>query len=409
MFHTYVFTEMPYPFLPPASMMASNRTDVPNSFYDPDAGYELYKKYLDIYAAADELGLDVMVNEHHTTATCTDAIATIPMAILARETKRARLLTLGNPVANRPDPVRVAEEMAMIDVISGGRTDIGFVRGVPQEIVATNSTAVDSRPRFWEAVDLIMKAFTTHDGPFNWEGEYFHHRNVNLWPRPYQTPHPPIWSPTTSASSAPMLAERQMTVACLGVGSVAAAGIFGAYRQRSAELGIEPPLSKFAYSPLLFVGDTDEEGYREAEKVKLWFREGARASLQYIDPPGYLPPEARAKILRSKAQGRRPSQPLGSSPHPTVADVVTIPVEELTKGGFVMAGNPDTVFNQLRDFFDAVGGFGNLLPMVQYWTMSTELTMKSMERFARDVLPRFVEEVYLPTLRGDREIRTVAA
>jgi alkanesulfonate monooxygenase SsuD/methylene tetrahydromethanopterin reductase-like flavin-dependent oxidoreductase (luciferase family) len=408
-FHTYVFTELPYPFLPPASMMPSNRTDVPNSFYDPDAGHELYKKYLDIYAAADELGLDVMVDEHHTTATCTDAIATIPMAILARETKRARILTLGNPVANRPDPVRVAEEMAMIDVISGGRTDIGFVRGVPQESVATNSTAVDSRPRFWEAVDLIMKAFTTHDGPFNWEGEYFHHRNVNLWPRPYQTPHPPIWSPTTSASSSPTLAERQMTVACLGVGSTAAAGIFGAYRQRSAELGIDPPLSKFAYSPLLFVGDTDEEGYREAEKVKLWFREGARASLQYIDPPGYLPPEARAKILRSKAQGRRPSQPLGSSPHPTVADVVSIPVEELTKGGFVMAGNPDTVFHQLRDFFDAVGGFGNLLPMVQYWTMSTDLTVKSMERFARDVLPRFLEEVYLPTLRGDREIRAVAA
>jgi alkanesulfonate monooxygenase SsuD/methylene tetrahydromethanopterin reductase-like flavin-dependent oxidoreductase (luciferase family) len=282
-FHAYVFTEMPYPFLPPASMMPSNRTDVPNSFYDPDAGHELYKKYLDIYAAADELGLDVMVNEHHTTATCTDAIATIPMAILARETKRARILTLGNPVANRPDPVRVAEEMAMIDVISGGRTDIGFVRGVPQEIVATNSTAVDSRPRFWEAVDLIMKAFTTHDGPFDWEGEYFHHRNVNLWPRPYQTPHPPIWSPTTSASSSPTLAERQMTVACLGVGSTAAAGIFGAYRQRSAELGIDPPLSEFAYSPLLFVGDTDEEGYREAEKVKLWFREGARV------PPVHRP------------------------------------------------------------------------------------------------------------------------
>lgn len=56
-----------------------------------------------------------------------------------------------------------------------------------------------------------------------------------------------------------------------------------------------------------------------------------------------------------------------------------------------------------------MGGFGNLLPMVQYWTMSTDLTVKSMERFARDVLPRFLEEVYLPTLRGDREIRAVAA
>jgi alkanesulfonate monooxygenase SsuD/methylene tetrahydromethanopterin reductase-like flavin-dependent oxidoreductase (luciferase family) len=409
MFHTYVFTEMPYPYLPPAAMMANNRISVPNSYYDPDTGYELYKKYLDIYAAADELGLDVMVNEHHTTATCTDSITTIPMAILARETKRARILTLGNPLSHRPDPVRVAEEMAMIDVISGGRTDIGFVRGVPQEVIAVNSTAIDMRDRFWESVDLIMKAFTTHDGPFNWEGEYFHHRNVNLWPRPFQTPHPPIWSPTTGAASAPALAERQMTVATLSVGTQGCADIFSAYRKRSAELGIDPPLSKFAYSVQLFVGDTDEEAYREAEKVKLWYREAGRHHFQYTDPPGYLPPEVRAKVLRSKAQGRTPSPPLGPPPAPTMAEVINKPVEELTKGGFMMAGNPDTVFNQLRDFFDAVGGMGNLLPMVQYWTMSYDLTLKSMQRLAQDVLPRFVEEVYLPTLRGEREVRSIAA
>jgi alkanesulfonate monooxygenase SsuD/methylene tetrahydromethanopterin reductase-like flavin-dependent oxidoreductase (luciferase family) len=409
MFHTYVFTEMPYPYLPPAALMPNNRISVPNSYYDPDTGYQLYNKYLDIYTAADGLGLDVMVNEHHTTATCTDAITTIPMAILARETKRARILTLGNPVAHRPDPVRVAEEMAMIDVISGGRTDIGFVRGVPQEVIAVNSTAVDMRDRFWEAVDLIMKAFTTHDGPFNWEGEHFHHRNVNLWPRPYQTPHPPIWSPTTGAASAPALAERQMTVATLSVGTQGCADIFGAYRKRSAELGIDPPLSKFAYSVQMFVGDTDEEAYREAEKVKLWYREAGRHHFQYTDPPGYLPPEVRAKVLRSKAQGRTPSPPLGPPPAPTMAEVVNKPVQELTTGGFMMAGNPDTVFYQLRDFFDAVGGLGNLIPMVQYWTMSYESTVKSMQRLAEDVLPRFVEEVYLPTLKGDREVRSIAA
>jgi alkanesulfonate monooxygenase SsuD/methylene tetrahydromethanopterin reductase-like flavin-dependent oxidoreductase (luciferase family) len=409
MFHTYVFTEMPYPYLPPAHLMPSNRISVPNSYYDPDAGYELYKKYFDIYAAADELGLDVMVNEHHTTATCTNAATTVGMAIVARETKRARILTLGNPLSHRPDPVRVAEEMAMIDVISGGRADVGFVRGVPQEVIAVNSSAVDMRDRFWEAVDLVMKAFTTHDGPFNWEGRYFHHRNVNLWPRPYQTPHPPIWSPTTGAASAPMLAERQMTVATLSVGTRGAADIFAAYRKRSAELGIDPPLSKFAYSVQLFVGDTDEEAYREAEKVKLWFREAGRHPFQFTDPPGYLPPEVRAKVLKAKANGRAPAPPLGPPPAPTMAEVIAKPVQELTKGGFMMAGNPDTVFNQLRTFFDAVGGFGNLLPMVQYWTMSYDLTLKSMQRLANDVLPRFVEEVYLPTLRGEREVRSVAA
>jgi alkanesulfonate monooxygenase SsuD/methylene tetrahydromethanopterin reductase-like flavin-dependent oxidoreductase (luciferase family) len=88
-----------------------------------------------------------------------------------------------------------------------------------------------------------------------------------------------------------------------------------------------------------------------------------------------------------------------------MAEVVSTPVQELTKGGFMMAGNPDTVFEQMRDFFDAVGGLGNLLPMVQYSTMSYDLTLKSMERLANDVLPRFIAEVYEPTVRGERETR----
>lgn len=405
MFHTYVFTEMPYPFLPPEEIFPSNRIDVPNSYYDPDAGYELYKKYYDIYAATDELGLDIMVNEHHTTATCTNAVTPLSMAILARETKRARILTLGNPVAHRPDPVRIAEEMATVDVISGGRADVGFVKGVPQESIAVNSSAVDAKSRFWEAVDLIMKAFTTHDGPFSWEGEHYHHSEVNLWPRPYQTPHPPIWSPTTSPASGPPLAERNMTVATLGVGSRGCAQIFEAYRKRAAELAMpEPPLSKFAYSVQLFVGDTDEEALREAEKVKLWYREAARHPFQYADPPGYLPVETRAKILRARATGGTLSPPLGPPPAPTMAEVIKTPVEQLVDGGFMIAGDPDSVFEQMKNLFDAVGGLGNLIPMMQYSTMSFDLVEKSMRRLAEHVLPRFIAEVYEPTVRGDREI-----
>lgn len=403
MFRTYVFTEMPYPYLPPAEMLPNNRVSVPNSFYDPEAGYELYRKYYDIYEAADELGLDVMVNEHHTTATCTNAVTPLSVAILARITDKARILTLGNPLAHRPDPIRVAEEMATADVISRGRVDVGFVRGVPQECIAVNSSAVDMHARFWEAVDLIMKAFTTHDGPFNWEGCYYHHRNVNLWPRPYQTPHPPIWYPTTGTSSAAELAEREMTVATLGIGSEGCAEVFSVYRKKWKELGRpDPPLSKFAYSPQLYVGDTDEEGYREAEKIKLWYREAGRHFFQYTNPPGYLPPPIRARVMKAVAQGRPQSVPL--RPGLTLSDVARTPVPDLTAGGFMMAGNPDTVFEQLRDFFDTVGGFGNLLPMVQYWTMSYESVFKSMERLANDVLPRFIAEVYEPTVRGEREI-----
>jgi alkanesulfonate monooxygenase SsuD/methylene tetrahydromethanopterin reductase-like flavin-dependent oxidoreductase (luciferase family) len=93
-------------------------------------------------------------------------------------------LILGNPIANRREPVRVAEEMAMVDVYSRGRLECGFVRGVPYEMSAGNHRPTRMMDRFWEAHDLIVKAWTSHDGPFNWEGKYFHHRQVNIWPRP---------------------------------------------------------------------------------------------------------------------------------------------------------------------------------------------------------------------------------
>src|ERR1700687_5489229 len=128
------FSEMPYPYLPAPKDYDSVRITLPNSVYDPEIGGDLYNRYLDEWMLADELGLDIMTNEHHSTPTCLDAACPLTLAILARQTRKARLLALGNPIANRRDPVRLAEEMAMIDVISRGRLEWGFVRGVPMEV-----------------------------------------------------------------------------------------------------------------------------------------------------------------------------------------------------------------------------------------------------------------------------------
>ena len=157
---------------------------IPSRLFDPKIGADLYHRYLDEWALCDELGINIMTNEHHATATCADSVCTIPMAILARETKKVRLLALGMPIGNRNDPIRVAEEYSMIDVISRGRLEMGFVKGVPFEISPANTNPADLMERFWEAHDLILKAMTTHDGPFNWEGTHFQYRSVNVWPRP---------------------------------------------------------------------------------------------------------------------------------------------------------------------------------------------------------------------------------
>lgn len=175
MFRTYYFTEMPYPHIPSEEFVHTIRTTMPNRWFDPDAGHDAYHKYFDLVMAADEVGLDVMFNEHHATLSNMNATMPLSMAIAARETRHARILALGNPVANRPDPVRVATEMAMIDVVSGGRLDCGFVRGVSNEMSATNASPIDMKARLYEAIDLIVKAWSQHDGSFSWEGDFFHH------------------------------------------------------------------------------------------------------------------------------------------------------------------------------------------------------------------------------------------
>jgi alkanesulfonate monooxygenase SsuD/methylene tetrahydromethanopterin reductase-like flavin-dependent oxidoreductase (luciferase family) len=408
-FRSFVFTEMPYPHLPPVDLVPSNRIDLPNSYYDPDAGYQLYKGYYDLYPAADELGLDIMLNEHHSTATCTNAVTPLSMAIVARETKRARILTLGNPVAHRSDPVRVAEEMATVDVISRGRTEIGFVRGVPQETIAVNSSPIDMKQRMWEAIDLILQAWTTRDGPFSWEGEYFHHRQVNIWPRPYQQPHPPLWMPTTTPSSAGVVARRGMTVATLGVGIEASATIFDAYRREVEELG-QPaaPLEHFAYSPFVFVGDTDEQALQEARKLQSWFTEAIRHPFQYTDVPGYTDATTRARFLKARTNGIDAFD-MAPPGFRSLRAISRADVEDLVHAGYILAGNADSVFEQLRTVFDGTGGFGNMLMMVQYGTMSTDVVISGLERYATEVLPRFVDEVSMPTVRGDRAIERISA
>ena len=139
-------------------------------------------------------------------------------------------MALGMPIGNRNDPIRVAEEYAMIDVISRGRVEMGFVKGVPFEISPANTNPADLVERFWEAHNLILKAMTTHDGPFNWEGTHFQYRSVNVGPRPYQQPHPPVWTPVGSEGSAMEAAQRGMTIGVLNTGWVRTPAIFDASR-----------------------------------------------------------------------------------------------------------------------------------------------------------------------------------
>ncbi len=389
MMHTWHFSEMAYhPAW--AHLNDSYRVIIPSRLYDPKIGADLYHRYLDEWALCDELGINIMTNEHHATATCADSVCTIPMAILARETKKVRLLALGMPIANRENPLRVAEEYSMLDVISRGRIEMGFVKGVPFEISPANSNPADLMERFWEAHDLILKAMTSHDGPFSWEGTHFHYRSVNIWPRPYQQPHPPVWTPVGSEGSAMEAAQRGMTIGVLNTGWGRTPAIFDAYRKKAAEVGREMRPGLFAYMALIGVGNTREEGYRRADQILGYSRTSGIVSPQFANPPGYVGVGPAAQMLKSggamAARATRIQTKDGKPLNPR-----TMSVEDAIDAGLVFAGTPDDVFAQIKAFYGHVGGFGHLLMMGQGGTITHEDTVANLTMFSTEVLPRLAE------------------
>ena len=375
----WYFTECPYPHLPPDDEYDSIRVTMPNREYDPKIGADLYHRYLDEWMLADEEGLDIMVNEHHQTPSCVNSAAPVILGILARQTKRARLLILGNPIANRNQPVRVAEEMAMIDVISRGRLECGFVKSVPYEVASGNSNPVRMNERMWEAHDLILKAWTTHDGPFPFEGRFYQHRMVNIWPRPFQQPHPPVWVASLSPFGAADVAKRGHVVATFLTGYAQTPKVFEGYRQgwqKAGRPGV-PGLDRLAYSGLFYTGDTDAEGRAGAQKL-LWYLATNKVPTHFKNPPGYNHVMANVAAMRS---GRVGSRHAGEVPD----------LDEQIEKGTMFCGNPDTVFKQMKRLYDSVGGFGHFLGMGQAGLMTGAEASKGIRLFAREVYPRLKE------------------
>lgn len=380
----FQFTEQPYPDAWDKHK-GSLRVNLPNRLLDPKHAADLFHRYYDEWQLADELGLNIMINEHHQTATCMSAACVITLAVLSRITKRARLLVLGYPIANRPDPLRAAEELATIDVISRGRLEMGFVKGVPQEVPVANLNPVFQNQRFWEAHDFMMKAMTSHDEPFNWESENFHYRHVNIWPRPYQQPHPPVWSTTGSLATAKKLGGYGYVMATLGTG-YATRPLYDAYRQGYIEKGRPPPgPDRFAYLGFVAVGRSEAEARRLGELVLTYPRTSGIVHPPFRNPPGFLSVQDNVRIL--KGQGRERS----FTKDGRAVDMRTGSVQDLIDAGVLFCGTPDQVYDQIVDFVGHCGGMGNLLMMGHAGPMTHDDTVANLTLFSKEVLPRLKE------------------
>jgi alkanesulfonate monooxygenase SsuD/methylene tetrahydromethanopterin reductase-like flavin-dependent oxidoreductase (luciferase family) len=368
------FHLMPYPYLPEDfdERYASSALTYPNANFSPELGSALYARYLDELEYADKLGFDgIAVNEHHQSAYGLMPSPNLMAAALSRRTTRARIMVLGNAIGIRGNPLRVAEEIAMLDLMSGGRVDSGFVRGIGWEYFAHSVNPTKSRSRFNEAHDLIIKAWTSPE-MFSWYGENYEYRYVNLWPRPVQQPHPPIYIPGAgSTETMKFCAERKYTYMSVYAPTPIVRRWFDGYREAAAGLGYEPDPERIAFSVPIYVADTDEKAHAQARPVIEWlYRKGLKQTPEMVTPPGYMSPGSLRGVLGS---GMRP---LGGFSY-----------EDLLAQGQAVVGSPASVADRLGNLYAELGGFGQLIGLFAIGPSTHEQVMRSAELFATEVMP----------------------
>jgi alkanesulfonate monooxygenase SsuD/methylene tetrahydromethanopterin reductase-like flavin-dependent oxidoreductase (luciferase family) len=350
---------------------------VDNRFCDPEVAHKLYNRYLDEWVIADKLGYNIFVNEHHASANCMSASCLITLAILARQTQKARLLCLGVPITNRTDPYRVAEELAMIDVISGGRLEIGLVKASPFELAMSNQSPARIMDRYWEAHDFVVKALTHKGAPFSWEGEFYQYRNVNVWPRPLQQPMPPMWITASGAATGRKVAQLGYTMATFFNGA-GTKPLYDAYKDEYLKTHGRPAsIDRFAYLAIVVCGRNEAEVQERVRKVKPYLEVQPRTPKAWSNPPGYESVELNAGALKSGKTGRIN---FGLPPNPSLA--------EMAEGGILFSGTPDQLYDQMSKFSDRCGGIGQMLMLSQAGYLSHEETVDTMTLFAEQVAPR---------------------
>ena len=271
---------------------------------------------------------------------------------------------------------------------------MGLVKGVALELTPSSINPATLTERFWEAHDLVLKAMTSHDGPFNFEGDYFQHRNVNIWPRPYQQPHPAVWMTSFGPQSTKAIADHEYNL-CAGLIALGTKKIFDAYRTRYAETARPAPSpEKFGYLALVAVGRTEEEGHARLKNIKGHFENNENVPAEFQNPPGYAPVEVNVQMKR---RGLKRSL-FKTSRDGRQVNFVTASIPDLIDAGAGIGGNPDQVFEQIKDLYDYLGGFGNLLAMMQGGYLSHDETVDNLRLFAAEVLPR-LEELVPPQSR----------
>ncbi len=362
-----VGNELPYP--------------LPRKHFSADVAVRTYAEHLTAWEEIDRLGFDGLgFNEHHCSPYGLMNSPNLMAASAAQRTKRVKLLIYGNLLPLH-EPLRLAEELAMIDCLSGGRLISGFARGIPREYQVHNVKLADSRARFEEAYDIIIRAWT--EEVFSYTGKFWSYKDVALWPRPVQQPHPPVWIPVTGSKELIEFAARHDIVITPGLrpGGLQE-DIIRYYAKCAAQYGRRVTPDHLSIGINAYVADSKAQAVKENGPYFLYFNRtlfshgnftetslGQAAGYMSKASIDYVRPENLREVERSRQDFR------------------TMTLEDVARQAEHMAwGTPKEVAERIIAAVDRAGA-NQIQVMFNAGALPQELFLEQIRRFARDVLP----------------------
>jgi alkanesulfonate monooxygenase SsuD/methylene tetrahydromethanopterin reductase-like flavin-dependent oxidoreductase (luciferase family) len=353
----------------------------PTGFADPAQIGRDYHMYLRLMQGADREGWDsLLLNEHHQTWHAMTPSPNLIAAALATTTENAAIAICGNSLALYNPPVRVAEELAMLDCLSGGRLIAGMVFGTPMDSAFSYGTPpIELRERFYEARELILKAWKTKE-PFTFNGRYNKLRYVNPWPRPIQQ-NIPIWIPGSgSLETWDMVNSFDYCYGYLSfAGKQAARPIVGGFWDHAARVGADLNPHRMAFTQIICCADTDNEAEAQYSDAVKYFHRQNPVPMELVTPPGYLTQTSmRESLRRSKgvSMDQRRKAMRGE-----------LSFWEYDELGYIIAGSPERVEQRVRDLVTELR-IGQLITCMHLGNLPEEVAANNTQLVGTKVIPK---------------------
>lgn len=348
---------------------------------DPKQVNRYYHETLDELELAGQLGFDgICVNEHHQNAYGFMPSPNLMASTLTRRTQDVAIVVLGNTLPLYQPPIRIAEEFAMLDVLSGGRLVAGFPVGTSWDVnYAYGVTPTQTRPRFYEADKLIMEAWT-RKGPFAFNGKFTQLRHVNPWPKPLQKPHPPIWlAGGGSVETWEFAVEKNYTYNFLSyAGNRFGERMLKGFWETATKMHCDENPYRAGFLQLVCVSETDAQAEKDyLEHVLYFYNKCLHLPMHYqMEAPGYRTKRTIENFIKTDQVGE-------------IMRMATMEKSWKTfiENEFIIAGSPATVTEKLTDAIRRLR-IGHLMILTQIGSMPHELTKKNITLLAKEVLPR---------------------